>query len=176
LVGRVAITAQNWQGRARDLADLRSELAYVEPGARLLPAQTELPDVVRPGTGRVLPNFSRLDDHLGALAVIERRAFWPLLFADPGQQPMVVRPPYDRIAQPLGLLPHWQDLFANPSTPPEAADFPYLTDWRSRFDYVLLVGPKAAGPIPGGLTLIRADEASSLYRVHRTARVALGGR
>ena len=165
LVGRAALVAQNWQGHARDLADLRSELAYVEPGAKLLPAQTAFPDDFPQGAGRVLPNLARLDDHLGALAVIERRAFWPLLFADPGQQPLVVRPPYDRLAQPLGYAPPWQELFEDPPTPPQIAAFPYLDDWRTRFDYVLLQGPKATGSTPVGLRLIRADEATSLYRI-----------
>jgi hypothetical protein len=169
LVGRAAITAQNWQGRARDLADLRAELAYVEPGAKLLPTETKLPDAFPPGSGRVLPNLSRLDEHLGALAVIERHAFWPLLFADPGQQPLVVRPPYDRFSQPLGNAAPWEDLAAGLPTRPELAAYPYLADWRTRFDYVLLLGPKAQGPTPAGLSLIRADEASSLYKINKPA-------
>jgi hypothetical protein len=165
LVGRAALVAQNWQGHAKDLANLRSELAYVEPGAKVLPARAAFPDDFPQGAGRVLPNLARLDDHLGALAVIERRAFWPLLFADPGQQPLVVRPPYDRLSEPLGAAAPWQDLIDDPPTPPQLAAFPYLADWRTRFDYVLLLGPKAAGPTPIGLRLIRADEATSLYRI-----------
>ena len=167
IVGRAALTVQNWQGRAQDLAELRAQLAYVAPGAKILPSETALPDAFSPGSGRVLPNLSRLDEHLGALAVIERHAFWPLLFADPGQQPLVVRPPYDRISQPLGNAAPWNDLFADPSTGAQVAHVPYLAGWRRRFDYVLLLGPKAAGPTPAGLSLVRAGDATSLYKINR---------
>ena len=37
---------------------------------------------------RRLSNGMPLDDHLPALLLIERRAFWPFLFDNPSQQPM----------------------------------------------------------------------------------------
>ena len=166
IIGRVALVANAWAGRALDLADLRAELAYLPTGAKLLPAQTEFPagqDAVR---GRALPRFTRLDDELAGVALIERRAFWPLLFADPSQQPVIVRPPYDRLAQSLGVSAPWRDLFAQPATPADLAQFGYLADWRARFDYVLLVGPPPART-PPGLVVVRGAEAVSLYRVVR---------
>lgn len=166
IVGRAALVANAWAGRARDLADLRAELAYVPPGAKVLPAQTEFLASQAAVRGRSLPRFNRMDDELAAVALIERHAFWPLLFADPSQQPVLVRPPYDRLAQPMGLSAPWNDLFDQPTTPAEVAQYTYLADWRAQFDFVLLVGPPPART-PPGLVLIRAADAVSLYRVQR---------
>ena len=63
-------------GRARDLADLRAELAYVPPGAKVLPAQTEFLASQAAVRGRSLPRFNRMDDELAAVALVERHAFW----------------------------------------------------------------------------------------------------
>jgi hypothetical protein len=169
IVGRAALVAHDWLGRARDLVELRADLAHIPPGANVLPARTEIDETRSDGFGRVLPNYSRLDDHLAALALIERHAFWPLLFADPSQQPVAVRPPYDQLAAPLGWSTPWRNLFDAPATPAETRQFPYLRDWRARFDYVLVVGPRPppAAPTPAALTLIRAGDESSLYQIER---------
>jgi hypothetical protein len=166
IVGRAALVAAAWAGRAQDLADLRAELAYMPPGARLLPAETNFPPGQAAVRGRDLPNFSRMDDELAGVALIERRAFWPLLFADPSQQPVVVRPPFDRLAQSLGWSAPWNELFDQPPTPADLAQLSYLADWRARYDYVLLVGPPPART-PPGLVLVRGADGVSLYRVVR---------
>ena len=164
MVGRSAEVAANWQVRARDLADLRAGLAHIQPGSKILPARIDWPARGPSGGGRVLPNVAPLDDHLGALAVIERHAFWPLLFADPTQQPLIVAPSYQRAALPIGYVTAWRDLFVDPRAQP--GRLAYLGDWRSRFDYVLVVGPKpAADDAPQGLTLVSSGEAVSIYRI-----------
>jgi len=168
IAGRAALVADNWLGRAGDLVELRADLAHIPAGANILPANTEIPDAQPGAHGRMLPNYSRLDDHLAALALIERHAFWPLLFADPSQQPVAVRPPYDQLAAPLGQVTPWRDLFDAAATPAEVREYPYLRDWRARFDYVLVVGPRPpAAPTPAALTLIRAGDETSLYRIDR---------
>jgi hypothetical protein len=173
IAGRTAHVAANWQGRARDLADLRASLAHVEPGSKILPVMIDYPNNPPQGAGRVLPLITPLNEHLGAIAVIERRAFWPRLFADPSQQPLRVKPPYDRIAAPLGVMIRWRSLFAAEPTARDIGWYPGLVGWRANFDYVLLVGPKPPpGDLPSGLILIRAGEAASLYRIvhdHRGA-------
>ncbi|MDB5447993.1 MAG: hypothetical protein JWQ97_3310 [Phenylobacterium sp.] len=84
---------------------------------------------------------------------------------------MVVRPPYRQMSQPLGAAAVWRYLLDEPATPREVAEFPYLADWRKRFDYVLVVGPEPAQDnTPGGLVLIRAGEAASLYRIDHRGR------
>jgi hypothetical protein len=90
---------------------------------------------------RALPGMYRLDGHLGALLLIERRAFWPLMFADPSQQPLAVKPPYDRIAHPLGEPVDWPLLHQDSFSAADLAAARYLPDWRRNFDHVLLIDP-----------------------------------
>jgi hypothetical protein len=171
IAGRAALTAVNWQGRAQDLVELRSELALVPAGAKLLPARTEVPTVEPRLDGRQLPLLERLDNHLPALALLERRAFWPLLFADPNQQPVVAVAPYDRLAEPLAFPAPWENLFPQTPAPAVLAKFGYLRDWRERYDFVLSVGPQPR-VLPAGLTLVRTGYATTLFRVDRLATAA----
>jgi hypothetical protein len=166
LVGRAAVVTQSWIGHARDLAELRADLAYVPPGATILPAWTGSP-ADEETSGRELPHFTLLNDELAAFAIIERRAFWPLEFADPAQQPIVLRAPYDSLGQRIGWPAQWVRLLDNPSTSAEVAEHPFLKDWRGRFDFVLLTGPPPAGPMPVGLVLLRRGDETSIYKVLR---------
>ena len=79
---------------------------------------------------RLLSNGLRADYHLPALLVIERRAFWPLLFANPAQQPFRLRQPFARLAREAHDIPTHADLVADPSA--GSAD---LRD----FDYALIL-------------------------------------
>lgn len=165
-VGRSADVAFNWRGHAGDLGELRAALASVGPGSKVLLALTGFQDQLREGRGRVLQGVSRVDEHMAALVALERHAFWPLLFADPGQQPVVVLPPYDQISSgALSNAPVWQDLAGAPSKA-FRLHFPYMTDWRRRFDYVLVLGPPPPPENPpSALSLVRAGSEASLYRI-----------
>jgi hypothetical protein len=161
LVLRSGVVAFAWYDHRQDLADLRATIAYVPPGAKVLAAQGEAPDRL------VMPGLYRLDSHLPALLLIERRAFWPLLFADPSQQPLMVRPPYDDIAEPsLSENVDWLVLL-HPISPEAAALTDYLQNWRGNFDYVLLIDPPPSGPLPSGLTLVHGGGIAALYRITR---------
>jgi hypothetical protein len=165
IIGRSAEAAVNWRGRAQDIADLRAALAFTGPGAKVLSSRNELPDGVLGGHGRTLSGFFRLDDNLPALMVIERRAFWPLLFADPSQQPIVDLAPCDQIAAASQASPpEWRDLADDPS-PAIKQITPQLTDWRRRFDYILTLGPPP--PALRGVSLVHAGAGASLYRIDR---------
>lgn len=161
LVLRSGVVALAWYDHRHDLADLRAAIASVPPGAKVLAAEGEAPDRL------VMPGLYRLDSHLPALLLIERRAFWPLLFADPAQQPLMVRPPYDAIAEPsLSETVDWT-LLDKPPTAETLALAAYLQDWRGKFDYVLLIDPPASGPLPAGLTLVHGGGIAALYRITR---------
>jgi hypothetical protein len=131
-----------WIDHRRDLDDLRAAIAHVQPGSLVLVARGQpgyLTDV-RPQE-RALPGIYRLDGHLAALLVIERKAFWPLLFANPIQQPLIVKPPFDRIAQPLSEPVEWDALATETPTRESLRTAPYLDNWRNNFDSVLLIDP-----------------------------------
>ena len=53
---------------------------------------------------RRLSNGIRVDYHLPALLLIERRAFWPFLFDNPSQQPVETLPPYRGLAERAGSI------------------------------------------------------------------------
>jgi hypothetical protein len=80
---------------------------------------------------RLLSNGVRVDDHLGALILLEHRAYWPFEFDMPSQQPIETLEPYRALAGRVGPLPN-RDQAA-------VADV-------CGFDYVLLV---AADAVPG---------------------------
>ncbi|WP_022723709.1 hypothetical protein [Rhodopseudomonas sp. B29] len=167
IVGRSAFVADGWYAHRRDLAELRAAIATVEPGERVLMARGRDIDIVAAArAGRALAGYFPIDNHLGALLLIERHAFWPLLFADPSQQPLVVKPAFTPYAGPL-CEP------ATPSQLSQAADqqpdsLPrcrrYLADWPHRFDAVLMLDPPPTAPLPELATAVQGDYVA-LYRV-----------
>jgi hypothetical protein len=116
---------------------------------------------------RALPGIYRLDGHLAALLTSERKAFFPLLFADPAQQPLTVRPPFDRIAQPLVEPAEWPWLSEQPLSSDARLMARYLANWPQDFDYVLLIdAPADVQPLPA-LSPLYSGNYARLYRVNR---------
>lgn len=166
LAMRTAYIGSTWIEHRQDLADLRAAMAPLPPLSRVLVArrqsgvqfQTDVPS-------RVLPGMHRLDGHIAALLMLERRAFWPLMFADPSQQPLVIKPPYDRLSQPLSEPVVWSVLNLDMVPPEELAFARYLPDWRSKFDHVLLIDPLPELTIPHGLTPVVTTRFATLYKI-----------
>ncbi|WP_316181171.1 MULTISPECIES: hypothetical protein [unclassified Bradyrhizobium] len=161
---RTADIASAWIDHRVDLAELRAAIAHVQPGARVIAAHGhEQP--VSSRRERILPGFRYVDSHMAALLVIERRAFWPLMFAHPSQQPVAVRPSFARLAQPLAEPAAWRWL--QPDTP--SADVlqlaRYLAGWRSHFDAVLLLDPPLPEQPVAGLTPLYLGSYIQLFRV-----------
>lgn len=173
-IARTTSLAIVWFDHNRDLAEFRQVIASVQPGDRVLVVSVDPQDVPdywsQVPRGRRIPGFFRLDFHLPALLTIEHHAFIPYLFTVAAKQPLLVRPPYDRIAVPEGQPPDWQSLAtginAHPVTPA-----PYLTDWQHHFDYVLLLNAGGAGDLsaflPDKLHLVAARDVAALYRIVR---------
>jgi hypothetical protein len=111
---RMAVVAFAWQGHAHDIADLRRVIATVQPGTRVLVASVlpeEAPDYWQNAPlSRQLSLGIRLDRHLPALLLIERRAYWPFQFDNPSQQPMTTLPPYRELAERADLMPGYRAL------------------------------------------------------------------
>lgn len=157
-----------WIDHRQDLAEVRAAIAMVEPGSRVLAARGRPGHVVgAEPEERALPGIYRLDGHLAALLTSERKAFFPLLFADPVQQPLAVRPPFDRIAQPLVEPAEWPWLSEQPLSPDARLRARYLAQWQRDFDYVLLIdAPADVQPHPA-LSLLHRGNYAQLYRVNR---------
>jgi len=169
IVVRTGSVSASWAEHRQDLAAFRSAIAPVMPGERVLVVSgtraAHSGYFLSEPRSRMLPGFYyRLDEHLPALLVIERHAFWPYLFADPRQQPITVRPPYAAIAWPLGEPPAPADIATDDG--PGA----YLSDWPAHFDYVLLLDAGAIDASklrPDRLQPIVRTDAATLYRVRK---------
>ncbi len=163
---RMALVAAVWVEQRYDLADLRAVIAAVPPGA--LVYMTNVPREEAQtywDTGprsRLLSNILRTDYHLPALLLIERGAFWPLLFANPAQQPIRLRPAYERLAREAYDMPSHAALVADPDRGSAA-----LRD----FDFVLMLeagaDPDLPGFVPKCLSLVARTDFAALYRVRR---------
>jgi hypothetical protein len=104
----------------------------------------------------------RADYHLPALLLIERGAFWPVLFANPAQQPIALRPAYARLAREGHDIPSHAELVADPARGTAA-----LAD----FDYVLMLEAGAdanpRGFVPQYLEPMSQTDFAALFRVRR---------
>ena len=163
---RMAVLAGVWAEHRRDLDQLRTVITAIPPRARVY--VTNVPQEEAPGywdagpRSRRLSNGLRADYHLPALLLIERGAFWPVLFANPAQQPIRLRPEYARLAREAHDIPPHAALVADPEHGSAA-----LRD----FDFVLMLEAGAdADParfVPRCLALVSRTDFAALYRVRR---------
>ncbi|WP_233025894.1 hypothetical protein [Rhodopseudomonas boonkerdii] len=161
IVVRTGHLAWSWTGHRADLADVRAAIADVAPGTKVLVARGHRGnDTETTVPTRALPGVYRLDGHLGALLAIERKAFWPLMFADPAQQPVEVRPPYRAIAQSPGEPIDLPVLQGDDREAPS-----YIRNWRSKFAQVLLIDPPSPLPVIDGLSPVHVGTYAVQYRV-----------
>jgi hypothetical protein len=172
---RLAGLAAAWTDQRRDLADLRAVIAAVPPGA--LVYMTNVPQEEAPAywnagrRSRRLSNTLRTEFHLPALLLIERGAFWPILFANPAQQPISLRPAYATLAREAHDIPSHAALVAHPDSGSAA-----LGD----FDFVLMLEAGAdsdlPGFVPGCLALMSRTDFAALFRVRRDMAACDTGR
>jgi hypothetical protein len=173
ILARTAVIGLDWAGHDAQIADFRKVIASVQAGDRVLVVQAERNDdpaamVNNPdGVRAMVVNDATM--HLPALLVIERQAFWPLLFTAATKQPVRVLPPYDQISLPEGELP-WAGGLAGPD-PATVKWAPYLPGWEQKFDWVLVLHPSG---IPDGYRLLpdrleptQAGGVAALYRIRK---------
>ena len=137
LVARISLLTVAWAAHAGNLTELRHALAPIQPGQTVYVADVGLAEAPAYWAADphwlLLSNGARLDEHLGALALIERRAYWPFEFDIPSQQPIETLPPYAALAGQVGSLPNRRDVLgAN----------------LCGFDYLLLIEADATPALP----------------------------
>ena len=141
---RIAVVAVDWhQGDARYDAIIHV-LAPMEPGKRLL--------------GYVAAEDATMDfarrppiEHAPELAVLEKHAFVPTIFAEPQKQPMEFQPKVARLAFANDIVPLYSHAFA--------AHGPLSPTTVSPYDYVLIFAKTPLRlPIPAYLR--RIDDGS----------------
>ncbi len=171
-LARTGWIAEIWMARQADVASVGRALARVPAGAAVLPMQNTAQDVGEAPRGRyllaALPTFW----HYPALAVPWRHAFVPTLFTTRGKQPLRVLPPWDAISVPEGMPAPLAFLGGFEPLPALVYNFGYVTQWRTRFDYMLVVNadmvPESGRwDLPEGLELMADEGFARLYRIRR---------
>jgi hypothetical protein len=163
---RTAVVAEVWTEHWRDLTQLRAVIAAVPP--RALVYVTNVPQDEAPAywdaepRSRRLSNTLRTDYHLPALLLIEHGAYWPVLFANPGQQPIRLRPAYATLASEAHDIPPHSILLADPDS---------VSARLRGFDFVLMLEAGAdanlADFIPRCLDLVSRADFAALFKVRR---------
>jgi hypothetical protein len=162
-----------WQLRQSDVRSLESALSHVPPGAKVFALRSAATDI---RSGRSL--FERLfvfDSrhwrgdlrHMPTLAIPQRQAFIPSLFAIPGEQPVRILTPGDTVETNIYDVPDVHVIEKTLS--PQDSDS-YLRDWDKRFDYVVLIEMNhedLRDPFdpPAPLQLVSDNGYAQLYRI-----------
>jgi len=182
---RTVVVARVWYDHRQDLADLRRTIEPIEAGSRVLVVSVKGPGAelfmpegdpdLQPGAPRSrflsiigIPTY----EHMAALVLIERHAFWPLLFAYDNKQPLRVLSPYRELSFPTGgRLPNYEGLALDDIPATDLEQFPYVANWRSRFDYVLVLNAGLAGDLRSFLTdrLVFLEQTgfTALFRIRK---------
>jgi hypothetical protein len=167
LVARAGVVAYAWTGSNADIAEFRRVIRLVAPGERVLIVRGDNSASASSPIWRILYDYD--PGSLAPLLTIDRRAFWPALFTSRTLQPVHVISPYRDIAVEQVVLPSYTD-FLHP-TARDLALNPYFVDWRSHFDYVLVLQPgrlKDNAPLlPHLLRRLDGAEICTLYAVER---------
>jgi hypothetical protein len=198
---RAAVVEEAWRGHQRDVDMLREAIAPVQAGSKVLVA-TGIGPQASPGylnrlpTARIILGRYVSDVHMGGLLTVERDAWWPNVFAFRRQQPVQVNRAFD-VAAPYRTLadphmPDWYALTEKVSLGYAVLD-PFMADWQSRFEWVLILDPggmaddprptaafhgKPRAPgnfLPDFLEFVRGNDMAALYRVKHPAKAARGG-
>jgi len=177
LLGHAAGTVRIWRHQEPLLRDIRHVIAPIPPCARVLAVrdggQAWMVDADEPPVDRVFYN-GIVYANLPAILTVDRHAFWPMVFAESGKQPLVVRAPFRSMQQDDGYLPLSRQLTLEPSENrrvPGSNRWPaQLSDWRHRYDYVLVLHRRPGTTRPLELRLVRAHGFAALYRVTSAAK------
>ncbi len=162
---RMTVLAAVWHEQQRDLLQLREVIATVEPGARVFVTAVSPDEAPRywqnEPRSRLLSYGIRLDVHLPALLLIERRAYWPFLFDNPTQQPVRTLPPYRELAEHAAALVDHRALATAGRIDLCGYDYLLLLDAGGESDVAHFAADR--------LRLIAATDAAALFRVKPTA-------
>lgn len=171
---RMSVLTSAWLEHRDDLAEMHRAIDLMTEGGRVLVVQ---PDVdagqrLAPPRHRVLHHAVQLVS-LPALAVVEKAAFVSSLYAIQGQQPLALKPPYDRLGGRGHVdLPTLDDLAdALRSADADTATGRQIQSWPADFDYVVMIygyGPNRDARIAGlPIDMLLDGDVFDLFRIVR---------
>ena len=101
------------------------------------------------------------------LAVHYANAFVPNLFTAVGKQPVQARAAVQRLAIPYGGPMPMRVLTAIAAGPTSADLPPFIRTWYRDYDYLYVVGPRVANPLPNLLEEVDSSARFVLYKIRR---------
>ncbi len=175
LIVRLAVLSQAWIEHRADLVEIRAAIDKMAEGARLLVVRPDVETAYRlaPDRHRVFHHGVQLQN-LPTLAVIEKSAFVSTLYAIAGQQPLKLKPPFDRLGGRGHVnLPTLKELKGALSAKTDGLPVrPQISDWSSDFDYVPMLYGYGLGLDSRTLDLplepMLDGEVFDLFRISRT--------
>lgn len=102
------------------------------------------------------------------LAVHYADAFVPNLFTETGKQPVRARESVRRLDIPYGGPVPLDLLGAIAAGQPLADVPPFVRTWDRDYDYLYVLGPRAANPLPDLLEVLDTSERFVLYRIRKS--------
>jgi hypothetical protein len=174
---RMVFPAIAWSQQTEEVAQMRRAIAPIPPGSRVMVAALFPPEPSnywqKTPIARQIGGIFPANMHLPALILIEQHAFWQLLFSARSQQPIAILPPYDGSGvKEMNWGPPSYDLLEHGWTlPRDSVKFPYLKDWQSKYDFVLVLNaggiPERESFLSSKLSLISDTDVAALYRVEK---------
>ena len=158
----LAVVLEVWLPYRADYAAMIASFQKIDRGSRVLVGSTG-------NNGD--PPFAELTSYpmyyAPTLAVHYADAFVPNLFTEEGKQPVRPRAAVRDIAIPYGG-PVPSSLLAAIAAGQPPADAPkFVRSWQRDFDYLYVLGPPAANPLPDLLEVLESSERFVLYRIRR---------
>jgi hypothetical protein len=149
-----------WGQAGQDIADARGVLSCVPAGARVISALSNAKDGPAKRYRELAFVHYGLYEHLGAWAVIDEDAFWPLLFSLRGQHVLSLKPSY---ATTVPALYEFESLLETG----QGGQPRSLTVLARAFDFVLVSGDEAS--ILPQLTAVEIEARSGFSTLLRIA-------
>ncbi|PDT05512.1 hypothetical protein CO666_02595 [Rhizobium chutanense] len=171
--GRTGWIGWNWWLAQKDVAAVETVLKKVPAGAAVLPLEHDAETTISFAySSRYFFMKEETFWHLPTLAVPFSHAFVPTIFTAKGKQPLSVLSPWSEIAVPEGNLLSI-GVLSCPAMMQEYKGFtPYLSDWRRRFDFILVANAdlpdRTVGTfMPTGLRLVEDAGFAKLYAIDK---------
>ena len=172
-LARIGFITSVWVHSQQDISELRQVIAGIAPGSRVLAADVLPSDNPRwfekMPISRRLPELTPTYWHLASFVLLDRHAFWPMIFAASSQQPIRVKEPYSDLLAHESPPPNYAELTAKQIAPQELERFPFLADWDHKFDYVLVLNAEGAPNLenfdPAHLQLVARRGIAALFKV-----------
>ncbi|MBB3695866.1 hypothetical protein [Sphingomonas sp. BK580] len=172
-VVRIALIGRVWIDAQQDVSDVRAVLASVTPGSRVLAvdASSNNLDTAILRSRLMAYGYPNSYWHYAALAFIDRRAFWADAFTLYGQQPVIATPPYQQSSNPGGFPMQDISALASQDPRPKSQKPEYLTNWETKFDYILVMNADSGRNLPttawANLHLVSRQRFAMLLKVVR---------